>query len=225
VRKKFIIAAMVLTVIFTLAACQATDVVAKVSVTSFEAVVNKLGDKVAFDQANNAWAITSPTGERFLLGKDFSGNLDTRHELDAQPFLNAGLDPAKLPADVYTYDKNANKLMVNGELGSDKFNYNGEPTIIDTYKELLRTHRASIGYHEKLDHYGIAMGNGNMLEWAKDMSKNDKDLVFVLNPEPFIKAGVDPTKVEGWIFTKVETKDANGKTIQVDKFLKPFNLD
>lgn len=224
-KKKFIIAVMVLTVIFTLAACQATDVVAKVSVTSFEAVVNKLGDKVAFDQANNAWAITSPTGERFLLGKDFSGNLDTRHEFDAQPFLNAGLDPAKLPADIYTYDQNANKLMVNGELGSDKFNYSGEPTILDTYKELLRTHRASIGYHEKLDHYGIAMGNGNMLEWAKDMSKNDKDLVFVLNPEPFIKAGVDPTKVEGWAFAKVETKDENGKAIQVDKFLKPFNLD
>lgn len=224
-KKKIVTASLAIIVAFGLVACQSTDVVGKVSVTSFEAVVNKLGDKVAFDQQNNAWALTSPTGERFLLGKDFSGSLDTRHEFDAQPFLNAGLDPAKLPADIYAYDQGANKITVNGELGSDKFNYSGEPKVLDTFKELLRTHRSSIGYHEKLDHYGIAMGNGNMLEWAKDMSKNDKDLVFVLNPEPFIQAGVDPTKVEGWVFAKVEVKDDNGKPIQVDKFLKPFNLD
>lgn len=214
-----------LTVAFALSACQATDVVAKVSITSFDAVANKLGDKVAFDQEFNAWAITSPTGERLLLGKDFSGDIDTMQEFDAQPFLNAGLDPAKLPTDVYTYYKDKNKLMVNGELGTEKFNYNGEPTVLDTFKEIVRTHRASIGYHEKLDHYGIAMGNGNMFEWAKDMSTNDKDIVFVLNPEPFISAGVDPTKVEGWAFAKVEVLDKDGKPVQIDKLLKPFELN
>lgn len=224
-KKKIIMAAMALTVAFALSACQSTDVVAKVSVTSFEAVVNKLGDKVAPDQEFNAWALTSPTGERFLLGKDFSGDMDTMQEFDAQPFINAGLDPAKLPMGIYMYDQAMNKLMVNGELGTEKFNYSGDPKVLDTFKEILRTHRASIGYHEKLDHYGIAMGNGNMFEWAKDMSTNDKDIVFVLNPEPFISAGVDPAKVEGWAFAKVEVLDKNGKPEQIDKFLKPFDLN
>ena len=63
-----------------------------------------------------------------------------------------------------------------------------------------------------------------MFEWAKDMASNDKDIVFVLNPEPFIAAGVDPSKIDGWIFAKVETKDESGKTVFVDKLLKAFNL-
>ena len=87
-----------------------------------------------------------------------------------------------------------------------------------------QTQRAGSATTRKLDHYGIKLGNGDMLEWAKDMSKNDKDLVFVLDPAPFIAAGVDPAKIQGWSFAKVETKDDSGKTIQVDKLLRPFNL-
>jgi hypothetical protein len=56
------------------------------------------------------------------------------------------------------------------------------------------------------------------------MSTNDKDIVFVLNPEPFIAAGVDPSKIDGWAFAKVTVDDANGKPVEVDKILKPFNL-
>jgi poly-D-alanine transfer protein DltD len=63
-----------------------------------------------------------------------------------------------------------------------------------------------------------------MFEMAKDMSKNDKDIVFVLNPQAFIDAGVDPAKVEGWIFAKIKVEDAKGKMVEVDKLLKPFNL-
>ena len=100
-KKKIAIIAMALVVVFALAACQQTDVVAKVSVTSFEAVTNKLGANVATDEQYNAWAITSPAGDRFLLGKDFAGDMDTMQEFDAQPFINAGLDPAKLPMDIY----------------------------------------------------------------------------------------------------------------------------
>jgi hypothetical protein len=63
-----------------------------------------------------------------------------------------------------------------------------------------------------------------MFEWAKDMSANDKDIVFVLNPKPFIDAGVDPDRVEGWVFARVTVDDESGKPVELDKFLKPFNL-
>ncbi|MGE5632379.1 MAG: hypothetical protein ACM3TR_14975 [Caulobacteraceae bacterium] len=224
-KKKTAIIAMALTAVLTLSACQATDIIAKTSVTSFEALTDKLGDKISFAKGNDAWAITSPTGERFLIAKDFTGNADTMQEFDAQPFLNAGLDPAKLPSETYKYNQTADKLIVIGELSSDKFSYNGNPTIVDTYKELIRTNRKSLAYHLSLDHYGIALGNGNVFEWAKDMSTNDKDMVFVLNPEPFISAGVDPSKVKGWAFAKVKVMDENGKQIEVDKLLKPFELN
>jgi hypothetical protein len=49
-------------------------------------------------------------------------------------------------------------------------------------------------------------------------------MVFVLNPEPFIAAGVNPNNIEGWAFAKVTVDDENGKPVEVDKILKPFNL-
>jgi hypothetical protein len=55
------------------------------------------------------------------------------------------------------------------------------------------------------------------------MGKNDKAIVFVLDPEPFLKAGADPRKIEGWVFGKVPV-DIDGKPTEVDKLLKPFNL-
>ena len=56
------------------------------------------------------------------------------------------------------------------------------------------------------------------------MKTNDKDIVFVLNPEPFIAAGTDPNRIEGWLFTKVTVDDKNGRPVLVDKLLKPFDL-
>ncbi len=64
-----------------------------------------------------------------------------------------------------------------------------------------------------------------MFEWAKDMDKNDKDLVFVLDPQPFIDAGTDPANTEGWVFGKVKVDDGKGKMVEVDKLLKPFELN
>ena len=66
--------------------------------------------------------------------------------------------------------------------------------------------------------------NGNKFEWAKDLSANDKDIVFVLDPQVFTDAGVDVANVNGWIFAKVEVMDESGNKVEVEKLLKPFNL-
>lgn len=217
-----------------LVGCSATDVVAKVANTSFAAVVAASGSNVAWSDEDQAWGLSSPKGDQLLLSADFSRNNagavdldkpDGEFVFDAAPFVAAGLDVAKLPAtDGIKYELEDGKFMVHFELGADKFSPEAKKSIGATFAELVKFQRTRIGYHEKLDHYGIKLGNGNMFEWAKDMSTNDKDIVFVLNPEPFIAAGVDPSKIEGWAFAKVETKDDAGKAIQVDKLLKPFNL-
>jgi len=211
--KKLIIIGLVLSMAVSLAACQATDVVGKIAVTSFEAVLKSESDKITSDEANNAWSLTSPRGAP-----------DIMLEFDSKPFIDAGLDVSKLPTDMYIYDNNTNKLMIRSELGNEKVNYNGEATPSDSFKKLVEAYRDNIGYHQALDHYGVALGNGNMFEWAKDMNTNDKDIVFVLNPQPFIDAGVDSGKVEGWVFAKVEVMNDKGKAIEVDKLLKPFDL-
>jgi hypothetical protein len=74
------------------------------------------------------------------------------------------------------------------------------------------------------------LGDGNMFEWANDLTHTQTtggdqqlDIVFVLNPEPLIAAGVDPDAVDGWAYASVEMM-ADGKKVEVLKFLKPFDL-
>ena len=215
-----------------LGSCAATDVVGQVAATSFDAVVAKLGDKVGKSEMDPAWQITSPAGDLFLIAQDFSRpnkdgeSPDFEMDFDAKPFLAAGLDVTKLPmSEAVGYKLEEGRFMLHFEWGDAplKAATGGKDTTA-TFRQILATYRDRIGYHEKLDHYGFALGDGNMVEWAKDLGTNDKDLVFVLNPEPLIKAGLDPNKVDGWVFTKVEIKDAKGKAQLVDKLLKPFNL-
>jgi hypothetical protein len=222
--KLLTVTAIAMVLVFALTACQSTDVIGKVSKTSFEALTNKVGDNVTTDEQSKSWAIKSPGGERFLLTKDMAGTPDAAIEFDATPFINAGLDTTKLSTEIYSYDQASNKLKIAAELGSPKNAAKADAKVTDSFNQLVETNRKSIGYHAKLDHYGVALGNGNMFEWAKDLSTNDKDMVFVLNPQPLIDAGVDPAKVTDWVFTKVPVVDENNKEIQVDKFLKPYSL-
>ncbi len=229
------IAAIVLAL--AVSGCAATDVVGKVANTSFKAVLDASKDTVSFSKEDESWVLRSAAGDEVLFSTDFSRNAasgggmadmdkpDVEFTFDAAPFPAAGLDLAKLPAvDGIKYEIENGRFMLHFELGSDKFPADTAKSFEATFAEIVKTQRSRIGYHEKLDHYGIKLGDGNMFEWAKDMSKNDKDIVWVLNPAPFIAAGVDPAKVEGWVYAKVETKDDAGKTVFVDKLLKPFNL-
>jgi hypothetical protein len=211
---------------FSLVGCGSTDVVGKVAKTSFKAVIDASKDRVSSSDKDGAWVLASVAGDQVFFSTDFSGDKpDVAFSFDAAPFVAAGLDPAKLAApEGITYAIDAGRLAMSFELGADKFSAEAKKSLEATIAEIVRTQRARVGYHEKLDHYGIKLGGGNMFEWAKDMSKNDKDIVWALNPAPFIAAGVDPAKVQGWLFAKVESKDAGGKTVVEDKLLKPFNL-
>ena len=199
------------------------DVVGKESVTSFGAVLSAVPDRVTPDEENGGWSLAAPDGTaRFIWSRDYSKSPlhDVMMELDAQPFLDAGLDTDKLPESFAFHD---GKLMVGTKLGKDELKYSGEATPLASYEHIVSKYRDAVGYHMALDHYNVSLGGGNLFEWAKDMDKNDKDIVFVLNPEPFIAAGVDPNAVAGWVFAKVSV-DIDGKPQEVDKLLKPFDL-
>lgn len=221
--KSLAITAIAVSLALSLTACQGADVIGNNAKASFEALTKKVVAETAVQQ-DNSWAITSPGGEQFLWSKDLAGSPDAAIKFDAAPFISAGLDAAKLPTDIYTYDQASNKIKVAVELGTPAKAAKADIAAVDSFKLLVDTKREAIGYHAKLDHYGVALGNGNMFEWAKDMSTNDKDMVFVLNPEPFIAAGVDTAKLQDWAFAKVEVMDENNKPIQVEKFLKPYEL-
>jgi hypothetical protein len=116
------------------------------------------------------------------------------------------------------------KLMIGKMLSQEPLKYDGDITPISSFEQIVKLDRESVGYHAALDHYGVTVADGSLFEWAKDMSKNDKDIVFVVDPKIFIDAGVDPLKVEGWSYAKVPLEDARGRKFEAEKFLKPFDL-
>lgn len=222
-KKRLFMISLSLILILSLAACSSTDVVGTESVNSFEKVLTAMDNNVAEDEMNGGWALTSPDGsERFIWSKDYSSGQphDLMLEFDAKPFIDAGLEVGKLPAGILVEDK----IMVGSNLGDDELTYDGDATPLASYEKIVELYRDRVKYHTDLDHYGVNVGDGNMFEWAKDMGTNDKDIVFVVDPKMFIDAGVDPSKVEGWVFAKVKIDDEDGKPIEVDKFLKPFSI-
>lgn len=206
------------------------DVVGKQSITSFETILNTIPDNVKEDEINGGWSLNAPDGSvRFIWAKNYSQSPlhDVMLEFDAAPFVIAGLDTDKLPDNYAAYD---GMLMVGTKLGTEKPVNEGEATPLAAYEQIVNKHRSFINYHMDMDHYGVKLGDDNMFEWAKNMETNtvknqnqDKDIVFALNPEPLIAAGVDPEKVEGWVYAPVSVMEG-AKTLEVYKFLKPFNL-
>jgi len=216
--------ALITLLAITAISCSKLDVVGNDSVRSFNDLLQSAPQLVSQDEANKGWSLAAPDGgARFIWSKDFSESplYDVMLEFDAAPFIAAGLDPSKLPGYFIFQD---GMLIAGTKLGNDKLSYNGEITPLASYEQIVKLKRASIGYHGQFDHYGISLGNGNMFEWAKNLATNDKDIVFVLDPAPFIAAGTAPAAIEGWAFAKVTVDDENGKPIQVDKILKPFDL-
>lgn len=223
-KHRLFLAALSAAVLLTLSACVTTDVVARYASSSFEALIQSMPDKVQAQEAGNGWALTSPTGERFVWSSDASFSVAyVMLEINAKPFIDAGLDTAKLP-EPWTVEEGS-KLQFKASLGQDDFTTTENAAPLTAFNAIINANKEILGYHHAMDHFGIALGQGNMFEWAKDLKANDKDMVFVLNPQPFLDAGVDPTMVEGWVFDQVEIMEDNGRTLKVDKFLKPFNIE
>jgi hypothetical protein len=210
--------------LLAITACSKLDVVGKDSVRAFNDLLQSAPQLVSRDDAKGGWSIAAPDNSvRFIWSKNFAESqpFDVMLEFDVAPFVLAGLNPSQLP-NIFTLKDGM--LTVGGKLGKENLNYNGEATPLASYKHIVKLKRGSINYHAQMDHYGINLGYGNIFEWAKNMATNDNDIVFVLDPSPFIAAGTDPAYIEGWDFTQVTIDDAYGKPIQVDKIISSFDL-
>lgn len=206
-----------------------TDIVGQAAVTSFSAMLDGLEFPPAADDEMGTWVLSDPDGNAaFWWRKSADGmnmrTYDTFVCFDAEPFIDAGLDVNKLPADMKEMLEDRGKIMVGKKLSKEELKYDGEITPLSSFEQIVKLDRESIGYHSALDHYGITVADGSLFEWAKDMSKNEKDIVFVVDPKILIDAGVDPAKVEGWVYDKVPLEDARGRKFEAEKFLRPFDL-
>jgi len=164
-------------------------------------------------------SVAAPDGSAVFRWSGGGEGDDVWLELDLKPFTDAGLDVSLLPEWFSVKD---GKLYTGADLVDE--------SIGEGFSELVRACRSAIGYHTALDHFNVSLGHGNMFEWARSTAVNDatgeeqdKDIVFVLDPEPLAAAGLDVTKVEGWAYAEVEMH-MDGKPVSMFKLLKPIDL-
>ena len=168
------------------------------SIVSFEGFASSVN--WSLNETSKYFTFTSPDEQVvFALSSNFSLTTpyDYVMEIDATPFINAGLDITKLPEGMFV----DNKIVLGYDLSTVD---NNEENVVSAFEAVFNLDSSLIGYHAALDHYGLNLGNGNMFEWAKDFTTNDKDIVYVLNPQLFADAGVNLASIDGWILAEVE---------------------
>lgn len=191
------------------------DTVKSESVNSFNDLLISGLDK---KKEAESWIITMPDQTSKLVLNANNKNTIVSMTLDIKPFLEAGLKVEKLPSYI-TYNLGKSELYITSLYGNKKVNSDGI-AIDNIFNNIVTTYRDKLGYHSVLGHFGLSLDNGNAFEYAKNISKNDKDIVIVLNPDTLKKASVDVEKVTGFKYMNV-TMD-NGEI--VPKMLKVFNL-
>lgn len=204
-------------VAITLTGCAAADVILKYSPSSLNKILEKypalLTDSM---QSDHSYSL-SVDGETLLnVSRDFSLSdvADVAIQTPLKPFVDAGLDPAKLGAG---YHADENSLFVVADFGAGS---GAQSTFTTALFESVKANRAVLTYHADLDHYGIQLPAGKF-EWAKDASNNDKDIVFIIAAKPLADLGVDVQTIDGWIFKTM--KDDAGKDFDV--LLKPYSVE
>lgn len=201
------------------ASCAATDVVARYASSSFSTMARAM-DAVL---EGGYLVIRSPTEEKFALARDFAGTPDALLSIDATPFLASGLDPARLPADTgSSWVVEEGCLVGRFELAPGGRADSADPKAL--MAKLASAARNRIGYHAQMGHYGVMLDDFAMVEWAADARKNDKDWVLILDPGLISQAGGDPQAVEGWILAMVPVDGPDGKMIEVQKLLRPYDI-
>jgi hypothetical protein len=192
------------------------DVLRTDAVKSFNTVLKTLPAK---GSAETGWSLSAPDGGAALKWDNMSLSLT----VDAKPFIAAGLDVSKL-------DNFGEGEIVYLSPAFDMLNHNVKPTAFEQFKANLKPLRKRLGYHAAMDHYNIEIENGTVFEWAKDLNrhsetgaKQDKDIVFALNPQPLIAAGLKPENVEGWVYAQVPV-EVDSKMTEAWKLLKIVDL-
>lgn len=184
------------------------------SIVSFVALSEAIEWKV---EGTNFITFAPDQSVSLSIAQSFASENDVVMSVDAAPFVTAGLDVSKLPEGLYV-DGRLN--YVTSIEGTTTYT-----NVTEAFTDILSIQADLVGYHAALDHYGLSLQDGNIFEWAADVDTNDKDIVFILNPQTLLDAGADVESVDGWIFAEVEIMKGDGSMEMVPKLLKPFDLN
>jgi hypothetical protein len=182
--------------------------------------------RVSYGPDARRWRFTTPGGDRVEWTDDAAaGATDLVFALAAAPLVAAGVNPAALAADGWVHEPAAAGapavLTRSWDLGSATASGRGVGDgAADAFERLLAGNEGRIRYVARFQHFTLALGGDDQLEWTADLGANDADLAFILGAAPLVDAGANPVEMEnaGWIYTP-----ASGSSPAV--FIRPVKLD
>ena len=210
-----------LLLIFSFSSCQKLDIIGNNTITKFDIILNLLPDNISFNEMKNAWELVSPDGITsffYNTAPDANRLFDIWIEFDTTPFFESGVELDRLPNHII-YSPEENRFLIGSKIETSV----GFDTAIATMEHLVWTNRKLIKYHEFGDHYGLDLGNSNMLHWARRVELIQGDLSFILNQDQFIIAGADVTNIAGWRNPTVRAHSGR-RVVDETRVVKPFNL-
>lgn len=202
------------------------------SLAAFNAIVKAYPENKGFHSALQHWGFKLPTEEKFEWIKDMSANkADLAMVMLADPLINAGLNVNKLDKNEWLYEPAGkdemgavlpNRLIKPYNVSDKKQVSSGSE---DSMRRILKADNSIIKYHREQNHYRLIMGEGNEVQWTEKLGLNDADMIFVLDAEPLIKAGLDVNKLDGsgWEF-RPESEDNMGMGSNPDQIVKVFDI-
>lgn len=201
--------------------CAATDVVAKYAAESFGKAAALMGG--ARPDGEGYFSLEAPDGSRFRLAAGLGGDIDAELDLDADPFLAAGMDAwalAALGGGAWSIEDG--RLVARFELA--QAGAAPAASAAGALAAVAKAERKRIGYHAPMKHYGIMLADEAIVEWASELKTNDKDWVFALDPAFIRAAGADPSAVDGWVLAMVPVEGPGGAMVDKELLLKPFDF-
>jgi len=217
-------------IVLSLAACGSKNVEENITdrgLNAFNEIVNTYPDKKGFHEPMQHWGFEVESGEKFEWSNDMSANkADFAMVVQAEPLINAGLDVEKLDKNIWLFE----------EAGKDSMGME-QPAILilpydisdtqktsndsnESMKALLTADPDNLIYHEDQQHYVLNLGGTNEVIWTEELGLNDSDMIFVLEAESLIAAGLDTDKLEGsgWVF-----KEASDAVKTPDQIIKTYD--
>lgn len=229
--KSILAVAMSSVLVLSLTACGTKEVEENITdkgISAFNEIVKTYPDKKGFHDALQHWGFEMNPGEKLEWSNDMSANkADFAMVILAEPLISAGLDVEKLDKNVWLFEEAGKdtmgmeqpaRLILPYDISDTKMTTNSSS---DAMKALLDADADNLKYHEDKQHYVLNLGNTNEAIWTEQLGLNDSDMVFVLDAEPLITAGLDINKLEGsgWLF-----KEASDIDKTPDQIIKTFDL-
>lgn len=186
--------------------CQQKSMNQENSVHSFEAMLDALPQDVQAEEG--IWVAQAPDESlRLIWSKNFAQNndLDFAFEIKMDPFLAVGMEIPNFPQALIKNDFLRIGLAFSPRDSIKK----GDLSPIQSYEEIAEYENARVYFDESTNRFVFDLGGGNRLEWAKDLSSSEEDLLFVLNADNFLKGEIDLDNLEGWKLVEEERKIVN----------------